>query len=222
MKFYPIELLAPHFCCSCDEIGSILCESCFYDIVSDPEMQCLNCRQPIDLNGHCGGCALPYSRAWTAGVREGALETLIDKTKFESVRQGCIVQARLINSILPTLPERTVIVPVPTIRRHIRQRGYDHSLLIAREIAKSRDVVAQPLVKRRASYVQHGSSRSDRRRQAAESYTVTDVLSSDVTYIIIDDVFTTGYTVKYVAKALRQAGAGDVWVVVTARQPWSD
>lgn len=222
MLFSPISLLAPHFCCSCDEIGSVLCESCIYDIISEPETLCLNCRQPIGSDGRCSRCALPYSRAWAAGVRSGGLERLIDATKFESVRAGCAIQARLLDQVLPVLPAGAVIVPVPTIRTHIRQRGYDHSLMIARELAKRRGATCSAVVKRRGHSVQHGATRSARRKQAADSYWVDTRLAGDATYVIVDDVFTTGYTVQYMARALRAAGAGDVWVAVTARQPWSE
>lgn len=147
---------------------------------------------------------------------------LLNLTKFESVREGAKLQARLIDHTLPTLPDNTVFVSVPTIRTHIRQRGFDHAWLIAREVAKRRGARSAEIVGRIGRHVQHGTTRSQRQKQAAESYRVKRRLSADTTYIIVDDVYTTGYTVKYVAKALRDAGAGDVWVAVTARQPWSD
>ncbi|MET0980124.1 MAG: phosphoribosyltransferase family protein [Candidatus Saccharimonadales bacterium] len=37
--------------------------------------------------------------------------------------------------------------------------------------------------------------------------------------MLIDDVVTTGATIKYAAESLRQAGATQIWVAVIARQP---
>jgi len=39
-----------------------------------------------------------------------------------------------------------------------------------------------------------------------------------VPYLLVDDVMTTGSTLKYAARALKQAGASQVWVAVIARQ----
>jgi predicted amidophosphoribosyltransferase len=48
---------------------------------------------------------------------------------------------------------------------------------------------------------------------------VTRNINEDACYLLVDDVVTTGATIKYAAKALKDAGAGDVWVAAIARQP---
>lgn len=219
MKTRLAQLLIPHFCCSCGEIGTILCESCVYDIVSEHDACCVACGQLTSSTGRCMRCRLPFSRGWAVGERRGALERLVDQTKFESVREAATVQARLLHELLPTLPAQSSIVPVPTIATHIRQRGFDHAQATARQLAQLRDVPTEAVIGRVGSHVQHGATKRDRERQAATSFVVAKPVSPEVTYIIIDDVYTTGSTVQTIAALLRQAGAGDVWVAVTSRQP---
>ncbi|PID31344.1 hypothetical protein CR983_01645 [Candidatus Saccharibacteria bacterium] len=213
-----LQAVIPHYCCSCGGLGSVLCESCKYDIISEYTDRCVQCQRPVAA-GRCTICKVPYERAWAAGLRRDALDRLVSTSKFDSVRAGCDMQAALLDQVLPELPERSVVVPVPTIARHIRRRGYGHAERIADRFARRRGVVSARLVKRRAQHVQHGSSRRERQRQAARSYSVADRLDPSTTYIIVDDVFTTGYTVRYVAQQLRAAGAKHVWVAVTSRQP---
>ncbi len=213
------NLILPDYCCSCGDIGAIICENCKYDIVSDIPQLCVACRVPQSRDGVCGSCALPYTHSWYVGDHRGALESLVAVSKFNANRSGCDAQAGLINHILPSLPTGTVIVPVPTIAKHIRQRGYGHAERIARQLARLRGVQSRRVVGRNAQFVQHGANRTTRQKQAKSSYILTEKLEPNVTYVIVDDVFTTGFTTQYVAQTLRDGGASDVWVAVTSRQP---
>ena len=212
------NLIAPHYCCSCGEIGSLLCENCKYDISLEPYAQCLQCRAPSSVaTGLCGGCITPYSRAWCIGEKQGALEKLIDAHKFERAKDAYLTFADLLHDTLPILPEDIRIVPVPTIPVHIRRRGYDHTALFAKAFASKRHLtVATPLL-RLTRDTQRGATKAERHKQAARAF-ASEHLDGGI-YLLLDDVYTTGATVEYAAKALRDAGADDVWVAVIARQP---
>lgn len=213
------DIIAPDHCLECGFVGSVLCESCYYNITEERFGRCIACLKPNRADGKCMSCNLPFSRAWTVGFREGTLETLVDVSKFESSRRGCKVQAHLLNDLLPQLPPKTVVVPIPTTRPHIRQRGYGHAEAIARQLSRYRDVPYRALLQRRNHSVQHGSSRRDRQKQAAQAYRTRGKLDEETTYLLVDDVYTTGFTAQYAAETLQKAGAGDVWLAVTSRQP---
>lgn len=216
------QLILPDYCSSCGEIGDILCENCKSDIIAEVSNICPSCRSPQPRSGECGRCVLPYSHAWYVGDHRGSLDKLVSASKFGSNRAGCDAQAELLDRILPRLPDNTVVVPVPTIARHIRERGYGHAERIARTLARRRGVSSIECIGRKTQYIQHGSSRSDRKRQAANSYFVNLNIDPAATYLLVDDVYTTGFTMHYVAQALRDAGASDVWIAVTSRQPIDD
>lgn len=213
------DSLMPHYCCSCGQIGSILCDSCKYDIVSEPFSNCIVCLQSVANSALCGRHRLPYSHATVVGWRTDELEKLVDVSKFESVRQGCDIQAELLSRLLPHPRSRSVIIPIPTIRPHIRQRGYGHVERMARQLSNLSGLETKNMLERMTNHVQHGASRAVRQQQAAEAFRLLASPEADTTYILVDDVFTTGATLKAAAKLLREGGAGDVWVAVTTRQP---
>lgn len=164
-------------------------------------------------------CSPPYERAWHVGERNGELRELIDGLKFKNERAAAKVLAQLLDEKVNQLPSSTIVVPIPTIMPHIRTRGYDQTLLIARYFAKKRNHALQPIVIRTTNTVQRGMGRRERLRQAEAAFTVKGEINANIPYLLIDDVVTTGATLQYAARALRQAGATTVWVAAIARQP---
>ena len=134
---YLANLLAPHTCCGCNIVGTLLCDNCKNDIIRDPLYRCLECGQPT-LSGQCQTCSLPYAAAWCALQREGALERLINRYKFERAQAAQHTLAHLLDAVTPPLPADAIIVPIPTIPAHQRQRGYDHCRLLAQAFARLR------------------------------------------------------------------------------------
>lgn len=211
------SLLAPHYCSACGAIGAILCERCYYDIVSEPYEQCLVCGVVARSGMLCHACSKTYGRAWCVSERSGALRRVIDDFKFRHLHGAYRTLAGLLSDTLPILPSSIVVTNIPTISPHVRRRGYDHAGLIAREFARVRGLPYQPLLSRTTNDVQLGATKAARVRQACRAFRATRMVVPEIV-LLIDDVYTTGSTVYYAAKTLRAAGVKEVWVAVIARQ----
>jgi ComF family protein len=112
-----------------------------------------------------------------------------------------------------------VLVPVPLHPRRQRERGFNQSELLAREIAR-RTVPVAPgaLVRRQDTRPQTGLSAAARRANVKGAFAVRQrarVAGRPV--VLVDDVFTTGATAQACARALREAGATDVRLLTMAR-----
>ncbi len=214
-----LEVIAPHRCCNCGQNGHILCPVCLSSIADESPDICIRCNKVSD-NGLCISCKprVAYKRAWVVGRREAALEKLINAYKFSYAKAARRPLADLLDTSLPILPAETIVVPIPTISRHVRQRGYDHAKLMAKYLAKKRDLKLKPILSRRTATVQReATSSSQRRKQASEAFKCTHKLGEG-SYLIIDDVVTTGATLEAAANCLQKAGAKEVWVAAVARQ----
>lgn len=216
-----LSFIAPHHCCGCDKIGGLLCDNCKYNINSEPKMFCIACCRPTGHMWLCNTCRVPYERAWVVGERDGVLQRLVGLYKFERAQSAHRDLGDLILGVLPELPADTVIIPVPTTSGRIRERGYDHMLLIAKYVAKVRGLECKQLVRRKTDTKQRQSTAKQRAIQAKRAFVVHDRIDAHRPYLLIDDVVTTGATIKYAARALRDAGAKHVWVAVIARQTLS-
>lgn len=215
-----LSFVAPHHCSGCAKTGTLLCDNCKYDIVSEPFWACVACGEAIGAdNGICKKCRVPYQRAWCVAPRQDYLQQLIGNFKFTNAKAAYMPLADLLHDHLPELPSNVRIVPVPTIASHIRQRGYDHTLLVAKRLGHRRGLVVDRSLRRATNTMQRGAGARQRVRQAQQAFVCQPRLDTDAIYLLIDDVITTGATVKYAAKALRDAGAQQVWVASISRQP---
>lgn len=215
-----LSYVAPHHCSGCDISGTLLCNNCKYDIISEPFLQCAACGKNIaGRNGLCEHCRVPYVRAWCVSARQDHLQRLIGNFKFTNAKSAYIPLAKLLDNYLPNLPSDTVIVPVPTANSHIRQRGYDHMRLVAKQLRKLRGLPISTSLQRATDTQQRSASARQRIENVKSAFYCNDMLNPKKNYLLIDDVITTGATVKYAAIALRNAGAETVWVASISRQP---
>lgn len=213
-----LSCIAPHHCYGCGATGSLLCRACLEAVKQHHCRVCVICGQPCAGGNVCRRHALPYRALDCVLWRRGAVARLIDDYKFHRVRAVSSVLARLLDELLPEYDASTVVVPVPTAPANIRKRGYDHMLLVAQQFARRRGLMIERPLVRQTNVTQHyARSAAERRKQAQWFFRTSDV-KADTPYLILDDIFTTGSTIKAAAQTLQVAGARDICVGIIARQ----
>lgn len=213
-----ISMIAPHHCCGCGKIGGLLCDDCKYNIIHEPINSCLVCNRPTNSNCLCNTCKVPFNQAWVVGERNGILQRLIGLYKFERAISAYEDLGGLLVDILPELPSNCIVIPIPTVSSHIRERGYDHMLLIAKYIAKARNLKCRQLIYRQTNTKQRQKGARQRIEQAKRAFGLKGNIDTNVPYLLIDDVYTTGATIKCASQILRKAGAKQIFVAIIARQ----
>ena len=215
-----LSLLAPHYCYSCGKTGLVLCDNCKYDISFDPFYGCCLCASP-NINGVCASHHAPFERSFIVSTRQGSIKACIDAFKFHNVKAAAAPLANLLKSRLPLIPKSAVLVPIPTSSPHIRQRGYDQTLLLAKQLATGLNTPLKQLLERSSNATQHlAASKKIRKQQAAQAFSLSEsnqIIKGQL-YILIDDIITTGSTVSEAAHLITNAG-GRVWVAALAYQP---
>jgi ComF family protein len=118
--------------------------------------------------------------------------------------------------------EAEVIVPVPLHRRRLWSRRYNQSVLLARGVARlaGKPLVTSALLRIRATEQQVGLTATQRDENVRGAFQVPAAEKIQVEgrrVLLVDDVYTTGATVKASTRALLRAGASAVDVLVFAR-----
>lgn len=213
----PLNLLAPHSCRGCGRIGEALCDCCKNDIIVNHHNFCPYCKK-LNLNGICSFCKNPLP-IFTVANRNSLIGALIKEYKYQSVRSLSSPFADIINQILPNIDGEIIVVPLPTIGKHIRNRGLDHTLLLAKKFTKLRsNTKIQKILIRDKNTVQVGATRKNRMKQAKSAYKINPKtkINKNSTYLLLDDVWTTGASMESATKKLRQAGVSKIIVSLLA------
>ena len=218
-----LNLLLPISCAVCRTEGRFLCADCEPRLPRLERPYCTRCsdrgREPL-----CDWCAA--TPPTVNGIRapyvfEGAVRDLVHDLKYRNLRASAAELARLMADCLrrnELSPD--VLVPVPLHRSAERQRGYNQSKLLCKEMAKLTQIPMRAglLRRERDTPPQVSMESHDKRRHNMVGAFECDTDVKGLAVLVIDDVVTTGSTMSACADALKKAGASSVWGLALARQ----
>ena len=191
-------------------MGAVVCECCKNDTLRGIVRICPLCRHEVAKSDvKCQNCALPCAEILAAGWRTGWLGHLIGEYKMQSVRAAKSVLVEVLDTAVTQssmIGNNIVVIPLPTIRRHVRERGFDHTAVIAKNLAKRHGWKMVRILGRAKDSVQVGSSKSQRKIQAKNAYELLIDPDLDVKYLLVDDIWTTGASMLAAIEILTQAG----------------
>jgi ComF family protein len=158
----------------------------------------------------------PFSKILPYGLYEGVLAEAIHQFKFHGVRRLFKPLGKLLLHL--DIPHTDGIVPVPLSKKGLIQRGFNQSLLLSRVIAKQSEVplFVDSLFKIKETPPQIGLSARERLMNLRNAFEVHGNLK-DLRLLLVDDVITTGATVRECSRMLMKAGAKEVIVLSLAR-----
>jgi len=211
-----VAIIAPHRCILCGNYNNIVCFECAKSLLCITNPLCILCGKSTSEWQPCSTCApkTALDRVWVHSYYDDAVAELIHRFKFDHARDAYKPLAQLIATPLPDLAG-FIVVPVPTIAPHIRQRSYDHTVLIAKEVARIIQLPFARSLERIKNIQQIGRTRPERQGIAASIGVRTQPPAK---VLLIDDVCTTGATLQACAEVLKKAGATEVVAAAAAWQ----
>lgn len=154
---------------------------------------------------------------------EGKIRKLILDYKFneKSYIYLTFVNFLLKNEkIFENIKNYDTIIPVPISKKRLKTRGYNQSLLIAREIANKTnlELLNNCLFKTKNIIEQSKLNKEDRIKNIQGVYELQNKqLIENKKILLIDDIYTTGSTVNECSKILRQGNPTEIGVLVLAK-----
>lgn len=224
-----LRLVLPPRCLLCGAVGADgrdLCAGCAGDFALNA-VCCPRCALPLQAPAPlCGECLKqepPFASAWTPFRYEHPLDLLEARFKFRAdLAAGRVLSALMIKRAAadaPMLPE--LLIPVPLHTARLRERGYNQALELAEPLARALAISlrADWLLRTRATPPQTGLDAKTRRRNLRGAFAVAAGATLPEHVALVDDVMTTGATLRECARVLRAAGVARVDVWALARAP---
>jgi ComF family protein len=226
-----LEFFLPRLCLFCgvavgEAAAVAVCPECEAQIqwVASPLCTCCGVmfedrEGPDRVCGFCQTDPPPFTRARAAALYDGPVATAITRFKFSRQLAFLPVMQHWLKRPLcmELVADADLLAPVPLHPKRIKNRGFNQALLLARafpEVPLAREAV----VRTRHTVPQVGLNPKERRDNVKGAFFVTDPpLVKGKHVLLVDDLYTTGATVKECAKVLRKAGARRVEVLTVAR-----
>lgn len=228
-----LRIVLPSWCVACrrelpwrDRTASC-CGECWASLPKYHGAKCVSCALPSPVpdveNYLCLSCTterlpLDWCEAW--GEYAGALERLLHALKFE--RHDFLADA------LASLAEETLrargdlafdaIVAVPMSRAKLRRRGYNQAELLARSLSSRVGLRCDmTLLRRRGERATQSTlPRRDRAANVRGAFAAASHVKGQ-SILVVDDICTTGETLRACADALLREGASRVCAVTVAK-----
>lgn len=207
--------------------AQVVCEGCV-NRFAQPQPRCRSCALPVTAGvTHCGGClahppplddclaAVPYAYPWS---------DLVLDFKFHGEPGLAAAFALLLRStpwVEPALEAADAVLPIPLSPQRLCRRGFNQAWLLAQQLApgKSR---AGWLLRLRDTPAQSSLGRTERLRSLDGAFAVDPLHAARLAgarVVLVDDVMTSGASLRSAAQVLRQAGAAHITGLVVARTP---
>ncbi|NTS32235.1 ComF family protein [Phyllobacterium sp. BT25] len=226
-------LLFPPVCSGCERLvaepGS-LCGACWAKVrfIEKPYCPVLGTPFSHDLGAEILSAEAiadppPFERARSVAVHEGVVAEMVQGLKYnDRTDLGPWMALWMLRAGTELLDGCDIIVPVPLHARRFWFRRFNQSAELARHVArlagKTFDPDALKRVKRTRQQVGLGSNA--RRLNMSGAFKVPEAQEIKVRgrrVLLIDDVYTTGATVKAASRALLRGGASRVDVLTFSR-----
>ncbi|MBI2596645.1 ComF family protein [Candidatus Daviesbacteria bacterium] len=241
MTNWILDILFPKKCIGCKKEGSYYCQSCISNILQ-ADLVCPRCEGLA-----VGGQTHPICRKkfgldglWSLGVYAGPLKTAIQKLKYEpslvkdfapvlmdiTIEYWAKYQPFILDLIKKDQGRGWVVVPVPLHWFKENKRGFNQSALIGQLLSNNLGLsYCEALKRTRYTKSQVGLKEKDRKGNIKNAFTLNTThpsfggkyLIHNTNVLLIDDVWTTGSTLRECCYFLKRAGAKKVWAITLAR-----
>lgn len=204
-----LRLLFPPRCVLCGRESDLVCESCGRSFPPRLDPDAI----PKLTGIRAARAVWPY---------EGNVREIVRRYKYNGLRSLAPVLAlQMMNVLSEWGPAIDLIVHVPVHPARLRERGFDQSELLARELSPMTELVAVPALARlRETGVQaRAMSAAERSQNVRGAFHVPDAAQIQrANVLLIDDVLTTGATLGEAARALRRDGVSNVYALTLAHE----
>lgn len=218
-----LDWIYPPHCAGCGELGMRWCNVCIKDVIKLGNNICPICGLPQSGErqcNNCGGVAQNYEAIRSWGIFDGTLRIAIHQLKYmHNIGLGESLSIHLIDRLLMLDWHVDLIVPVPLSLQRLRERGYNQSALLSRPLSLAAGIPfkSKALLRIKETRTQVGLNSQERFENVEGAFWADSSQVKHKNILVIDDLTTTGATIRSCAHALKESGCSSVYGLTLAR-----
>lgn len=218
----------PAHCLLCQQVADQqrdLCVACADDLARN-SVFCARCALPMQRHeALCGVCLKrepPFTVAWAPFQYVYPFDRLVTQFKFgQDLAVGRVLSELWLEAFHTNQPARPdLLIPVPLHNSRLRERGFNQAVELARPLARALNIELHltALKRIRATAAQSNLDAKARQRNVRGAFAIGSRAKLPTHVALVDDVMTTGATLREAARVLRSTGVTrvDVWAVARA------
>jgi len=218
-----VDWLYPPECGGCGKPGVRWCPDCQAKIIPLKENLCEVCGEILSELGICDSCRSnppAFKALRSAAAFGGPLRNAIHHLKYhQDIALAESLSEILYQKITETKWHFDLITSVPLSKERMKERGYNQSSMLAFPLALrlQKPFIEKAIERTRNTHSQVGLNILERRENVRDAFTASPKYVENKSVLIIDDVATSGATLRACAQALRNAGAVTIYGLTLAR-----
>lgn len=224
-----LDVLFPKTCLVCNRFGSYVCVSCAQKLEKVTKDICPYCERPSLFGKTHRSCMSEGCVDGLISVFEykGIFARIIKGIKYKGIKSAF---GNLFNTFpadrrrditnITSVYQNAVFVPIPLHNRRLKKRGFNQAAIIARYFSQMCNVpYVERYIKRSKFTPQQAkiSSHAERYANVRGAFAIVRDAPIYSTIFLIDDVWTTGATIKQAAYELKKSGCETVYAFTLAR-----
>ncbi len=230
LKDLLLDIFFPKFCINCHKEGEYICKSCEL-FISENALICPMCNKGSFFGETHKNCKTKYGLDGLVSIYDydGVIKMGIKKAKYGGIfdilnelteRAFFIISnEKRFNSFLSFLSNNDFsIFYIPIHKKREKKNGFNHSKIIANKIGKIFNKKPENyIIKKVNSENQARLKKEERIKNVKDTFEILEDLSNIERVLLIDDVFTSGATMRECCKIIKKAGVKEVWGLTIAR-----
>ncbi len=203
----------------------MLCEQCLEDLIQMPNNTCTFCNNDTIHSLICEECKkeYPFDEVVCAYTFNLPIQRMIHHFKYNEFKKiGAYLGAELAELIssYSFITETDYIIPVPLHKTKRRFRGFNQAEIIAKALSVKLDIpiLKNVLSRKKFTQTQTQLKKHEREKNVANAFHVKNIGTiKNKSLLLVDDVLTTGSTMKSIALLLKKNFAKHIYVCTLAR-----
>ena len=230
VKNLVLDMHFPRACLACekalpsDSTHVMICDACFIAIPLYDAMHCPACMRRIPIDGIPCHPEAHYVLAGATHYAHTAVQKLIWQMKYENWLSAAEPVGTLLTNYLRKLPHDFTgyhVVAVPLHKNREWKRGFNQAALLGGAISRA---LYLPVIAKNLVRVKETLAQADQKDYGAREKNITNAFHSNnptefkgKNILLVDDVTTSGATLREAARTLKSAGAKKIVAAVVAR-----